>query len=1396
MGGPSCSVRTPSMACVISAEVATVLAVMRRNVRWGGPIGVRYGGVDSHSDDHTDHPLIQSLKSVRSLAFSWSPPHEFSSIDPIVYLRPFLDIIRSDETGAPITGAALNSLHKFFALDLFNVHTVNITGAMDAVIDAVTGCRFEVTDPASEEAVLMKILQVLLGCMRSRVAPVLTNKHVCAVVNTCFRVVQQAGTKGELLQRVSRQTMQEVIRCVFSRLPDLKPDEENNGSITQPNLLENGSTNPEPITDPLMNRPYGIPCMIEIFEFLCSLLNIADDMEMNPRISPLDFEEDVPLFALGLVHSAIELSSAFIQKHPQLLNFVKDELFRNLMQFGLSQSPLVLSTVCSIVLNLFYHLRVQLKLQLEAFFSGMILVLAQSRYGVSYQQQEVALETLVDFCRQKEFMAEMYANMDCEILCVNAFEELFGLLSKSAFPVNAPLSPLNVLALEGLVSVVQSLAERVRTGPHNSDQMISDEINEYYPFWLIKCENVSDPDMWVQFMRRRKYIKKKLMIAVDNFNKDPKKGFEFLQSVNLLPKNLEPNSIALFLRYTPGLDKTLIGDYLGHHDEFCIKVLNEFAKTFDFKGMNLDTALRLFLETFRLPGESQKIQRVLEAFSERYYEQTPHIFANMDTALVLSYSLIMLNTDQHNFRVKNKMTEEDFIRNNRRINNGSDLPRDFLSELYYSICRNEIRTIPAESRTGSGLPEMTLSRWLDLMAKSDKASPYVPCDLSCCFLDRDMFVIMSGTAVAAISVVFDYTENEQVVKSCINGFISVAKLAANYHTEEALNDLVIALCKFTTLLNDNNNYVQADEMVMNFGEDIKARMATEAVFYIANNYSDHIRSGWRSIVDCMLMLHKLGLLPAQLASDNSSEPSSSDSVPTNRAATPVAASQSVQVLNAPKKSYGLMGRFTQLLYLDTEEIRTQPTEEQLKAQRTALETVQKCQISNIFSESKFLHADSLIQLAHALVRGAGPPQKIGGTNEEETAVFCLDLLITITLNNRDRITLLWQEIYEHISRIVQSTVMPCNLVEKAVFGLLHICQRLLPYKENLSDDLLKSLQLVLKLDARVADAYCENITQEVARLLKANAVHIRSQTGWRVVINLLSITARHPDACETGFDALNFIMLDGAHLNPMNFVLCVEAARQFADSRLVPGDKSVRALDLMAGSVSCLARWSCEVKDVQGEVQPVLDGIREMWLRLVLAVRRVCVDTREEVRNHSLISMQRCLVGVEGICIDSATWLQAFEVVFQLLDEMLEIALNYSPKDYRNMEASLLNGVKLLSKAFLQSLSEVVSLGDTFGEIWLGVLSRMERYLKVKLRGRRMEKLQEAIPELLKNMLLVMKASGALVNERNDLWDKTFGLANNIAPALILEVFPKEDREKEVGGTLSAVLDGGIQAAV
>lgn len=62
-----------------------------------------------------------------------------------------------------------------------------------------------------------------------------------------------------------------------------------------------------------------------------------------------------------------------------------------------------------------------------------------------------------------------------------------------------------------------------------------------------------------------------------------------------------------------------------------------------------------------------------------------------DTAYVLAFSLIMLNTDAHNPSVKKKMTVEDFINNNRGIADGKDLDEQILRDLYDSITQNEIK---------------------------------------------------------------------------------------------------------------------------------------------------------------------------------------------------------------------------------------------------------------------------------------------------------------------------------------------------------------------------------------------------------------------------------------------------------------------------------------------------------------------------------------------------------------------------------------------------------------------------------------------------------------------------------------------------------------------------------
>jgi hypothetical protein len=62
---------------------------------------------------------------------------------------------------------------------------------------------------------------------------------------------------------------------------------------------------------------------------------------------------------------------------------------------------------------------------------------------------------------------------------------------------------------------------------------------------------------------------------------------------------------------------------------------------------------------------------------------------------------------------------------------------------------------------------------------------------------------------------------------------------------------------------------------------------------------------------------------------------------------------------------------------------------------------------------------------------------------------------------------------------------------QATLGLLRICTRLLPYKESSAEALLKSLQLVLRLDPHVAWDLAQQIATELLKLVKSSAAYIR-----------------------------------------------------------------------------------------------------------------------------------------------------------------------------------------------------------------------------------------------------------------------------------------------------------------
>lgn len=114
-------------------------------------------------------------------------------------------------------------------------------------------------------------------------------------------------------------------------------------------------------------------------------------------------------------------------------------------------------------------------------------------------------------------------------------------------------------------------------------------------------------------------------------------------------------------------------------------MLAEFAKLHDFREQSFDEALRAYLWSFRLPGESQKIDRMMETFAKQFCSCNPDIFAHTDGCYILAFATIMLNTSLHNPSVAHKPTLEEFKSMNRGVDDGKDIDPAVLTGLYHSI---------------------------------------------------------------------------------------------------------------------------------------------------------------------------------------------------------------------------------------------------------------------------------------------------------------------------------------------------------------------------------------------------------------------------------------------------------------------------------------------------------------------------------------------------------------------------------------------------------------------------------------------------------------------------------------------------------------------------------------
>jgi brefeldin A-inhibited guanine nucleotide-exchange protein len=407
------------------------------------------------------------------------------------------------------------------------------------------------------------------------------------------------------------------------------------------------------------------------------------------------------ILALELLLVIMQNAGPAFQSHESFVSGVKQYLCPSLLRNGVSAVPAVFELALALYLCLLAGFKTHLKLQLEVFFKDIFLpVLETSASPLGHKW--LVLQAILRICSDPQTLVDLYVNYDCDLNMSNVFESMVAIVSKVALGRAAEelgagaeqggqAETMRVVAIECLAQCCAAMAEWLGREEASSSSVrpaSTDTLGDGAGANAAGRDRDRDRDRDeerdsmaddVMALKKRKEVVEEIVAA---FNDKPRKGVQQAQKRGLVGPT--PEHVAEWFKAEERLSKTAIGEYLGDSDPYCLQVMYAYVDSIDFADRDFVSALRLFLEGFRLPGEAQKIDRLMEKvcaagfsckhccriipimlgrgcalqFAARFCDNNPRyeVFENADTAYVLAYSIIMLTTDLHSPQVKKKMS--------------------------------------------------------------------------------------------------------------------------------------------------------------------------------------------------------------------------------------------------------------------------------------------------------------------------------------------------------------------------------------------------------------------------------------------------------------------------------------------------------------------------------------------------------------------------------------------------------------------------------------------------------------------------------------------------------------------------------------------------------------------
>uniref|UniRef100_A0A8D2ZKJ8 ADP-ribosylation factor guanine nucleotide-exchange factor 2 (brefeldin A-inhibited) n=1 Tax=Scophthalmus maximus TaxID=52904 RepID=A0A8D2ZKJ8_SCOMX len=1010
-----------------------------------------------------------------------------------------------------------------------------------------------------------------------------------------------------------------------------------------------------------------------VFRSLCKLsMKPLADGPPDPKSHELRSK----IVSLQLLLSVLQGAGPVFRTHEMFVNAIKQYLCVALSKNGVSSVPEVFELSLAIFLTLLSHFKVHLKMQIEVFFREIFLTILETSTS-SFEHKWMVIQTLTRICADAQCVVDIYVNYDCDLNAANIFERLVNDLSKIAQGRSGQelgMTPLQELSLrkkglECLVSILKCMVEWSKdmyvnpnllanlgqehppdsdggemklseqlVGRRDSISSLDSTVSSSLP-----ASQADHPEQYEVIKQQKDIIEH----GIELFNKKPKRGVQYLQDQGMLASAAE--DIAQFLHQEDRLDTTQVGEYLGENIKFNIEVMYCYVDQLDFLGRDFVSALRAFLEGFRLPGEAQKIDRLMEKFAARYLEcnQGQTLFASADTAYVLAYSIIMLTTDLHSPQVKNKMTKEQYIKMNRGINDSKDLPEEYLSSIYDEIAGKKIAM--KESKEFSITPKSTkqsvasekqrrllYNMEMEQMAKTAKALMEAVSHAQAPFFSathlehvRPMFKLAWTPLLAAFSVGLQDCDDPEVASLCLEGIRCAIRIACIFSMQLERDAYVQALARFTLLTASSS----ITEMKQKNIDTIKTLIT------VAHTDGNYLGNSWHEILRCISQLELAQLIGTGVKT---------------RYISGVVRDKEAGIKGLPSGTEEFMP--LGLGNLVGSQDKRQMAHIQESVGETSSQSVVVA-VDRIFTGSTRLDGNAIVDFVRWLC--AVSMDELASAHQPR--MFSLQKIVEISYYNMNRIRLqwsrIWQVIGDHFNKV------GCNPNEDvAIFAVDSLRQLSMKFLEKgelanfrFQKDFLRPFEHIMKKNR--SPTIRDMVIRCVAQMVNSQAANIRS--GWKNIFSVFHQAAADHDETivELAFQTTGHIVTNtfrehfAAAID--SFQDAVKCLSEFVCNAAFP-DTSMEAIRLIRHCAKYVSERPQALREYTSDDMNVAPGDRVWvrgWFPILFELSCIINRCKLDVRTRGLTVMFEIMKSY-GHTFEKHWWHDLFRIVFRIFDNM------------------------------------------------------------------------------------------------------------------------------------------------